>query len=500
MDILVFRLSSLGDVVLLGGVLGKLKAAHPSAKISVVVKPAYADVVRNQLAVSEVIEWKGFFATLTRLKSRHWDISLDLHAVLRTRLLACFVPAARKITYDKAVCERYRLLWRKGVQAGTHVTERYERALLSLGVGVRRIVVLQTAFMGDAVLTVPALRRLKERFAPEVLDVVVRPEFAGLLQREGFSVIEDDKRGKTKGIAGFFTMLRTLKNGRYDLALGAQRSWRTSLLAYLAGIPVRVGFASAGGAFLWTKQVPFVWSEHDSDRNIRLVEALGAPRAPGADGSPWRLSLGGHEAAHAKEIYRENGFDVDNDFIVGMAAGSVWPTKRWPAERFAALAAALHAWQPPSPEARGTLDPPEAGPRQPRCRVALMGGPAERAVSARIAALSKVEVVDLCGRLSIGELPAVIAGMKLFISNDSGPMHIAWGLGVPTVAIFGPTVKGFGFYPKGAHARVVEVGDLRCRPCGLHGSKRCPHGHFLCMELIGVESVLAACKEAVAAI
>jgi heptosyltransferase-2 len=103
-------------------------------------------------------------------------------------------------------------------------------------------------------------------------------------------------------------------------------------------------------------------------------------------------------------------------------------------------------------------------------------------------------VLNLCGKTSLRFLPALIKQCRLFITNDSGPMHIAVAVHVPTIAIFGPTVKELGFFPYGSAHRVMEV-ELACRPCGLHGGKTCPRIHFECMKKITVDAVVKEANE-----
>ena len=154
--------------------------------------------------------------------------------------------------------------------------------------------------------------------------------------------------------------------------------------------------------------------------------------------------------------------------LAALHPGSVWKTKRWPAESYARLASRLVG---------------ETG-----AKVMLVGGAEDSALSAEVARQSGVPVLDWAGKTTLPELIALAPRWSLFVTNDSGPMHVAAAAGVPTLAIFGPTTRELGFFPYGDGHRVIEK-DLACRPCGLHGAKACPEGHFLCMRLISVEEV-----------
>ncbi|MBI4368705.1 MAG: glycosyltransferase family 9 protein [Elusimicrobia bacterium] len=481
MKILIIRLSSLGDIALLEPALKEIKRASPSSRVSLLVKPAYADLART-FFLDKVIEYEGFWATRRTLAGQRWDLVIDVHAVLRTRLLMPFIPAKRKITYAKKSLGRYFMLLKRNFSGHEeHVVERYSAALKSAGIGNERFVVLQTAFLGDAVLILPLMREIKRRLEPKELAIVTRPEHAAVFAREGFRVIEDDKHGRHRGLSGFWAMTRLLRQEHFDLAVVAHRSLRSALMAYLAGIPYRIGFSNSAGRFLLSKIVPFIWPEHDSERNLRLISALPQRAlAPiSADRSHFEIRF---EAAHAREAmarWSEFGLDPEKDFIVGMAPGSKWATKRWFPERFIELAQMFQE-------------------RKPQCRIVLIGGSEDQALCHGIAVQIGAGAVNLAGRFRLGELPALMRGLKLFVTNDSGPMHIANASGVPVVAVFGPTVRGFGFFPKGPRSRVVEIDDLSCRPCSLHGGRICPRGHFLCMELVTVPKVMAACEEVLA--
>jgi len=161
--------------------------------------------------------------------------------------------------------------------------------------------------------------------------------------------------------------------------------------------------------------------------------------------------------------------------LAGVHPGAAWATKRWLPERFAELCRRL--------KSEG-LTP------------VLIGGPGDAALGAEIAAASGA--ADLVGKTDLEELKSLMGRLSLFVTNDSGPMHLAAAAGVPVVAIFGATTRELGFFPYGAGHRVVEA-DLACRPCGLHGAKACPEGHFLCMRLLSVDQVQQACREALAA-
>jgi len=153
--------------------------------------------------------------------------------------------------------------------------------------------------------------------------------------------------------------------------------------------------------------------------------------------------------------------------LIGLAPGAKWPTKKWMEEGFIEVG-------------RKAVKEFGAG-------VLIFGGPDEADLSKRVAEGIGNKALSVAGVAGLKETAALISRCKAFVSNDSGPMHMATAVGTPVIAIFGPTVKGFGFFPLG-RSTVVEK-ELRCRPCSLHGSKTCPKGHFECMKGITANEV-----------
>ncbi len=332
-----------------------------------------------------------------------------------------------------------------------------------------KILVVQTAFLGDCVLTLPLLREIKALYPDAHLSVLALPTTASLFEEfpSVDEVLPDDKRGADSGILGTMRLIKRLRAGSFDLAVVPHRSLRSALLARLAGISRRVGFSNSAGWFLMTRRAPFNWGTHDLERNLLLLKSLDPSFSPSKavwDGVSATAASRSSIAAKWDDLRLKAGAE-----IVGLHAGSAWATKRWPEERWAELCRRL--------KDRG-LTP------------VLVGGEDDAALSGRVAAASGA--VSLAGQAGLGELKALMEKFSLFITNDSGPMHIACAMGVPVLAIFGPTTRGLGFFPYGDENEVAET-TLRCRPCpgSLHGPMKCPHGHFLCMKLVTVEEVFS---------
>lgn len=331
-----------------------------------------------------------------------------------------------------------------------------------------RCLVIQTAFLGDVILTVPLLRILRGLDHVSGVAAVVTPAGSELLRDQGIvhEIIEYDKRGRDRGLAGFCRTTGAARRFGADAALVPHRSFRSALLALAVGARTRVGFDTSGGRLLLTRRIPYPSGEHEALRVAGLVEAVGG--ALPATGLPIELSVPAGGAAEIDGALTAAG-GVGDAGVVVLAPGSAWPTKRWPAARFAEVADALR-------EKLGAT-------------VVLSGSEADAPAAREVAQRATGPVVDLTGRVSVSGWIALIARARLLVSNDSAAAHVAAAVGTPVVAVFGPTVQAQGFAPYGARARVVEAA-LDCRPCGRHGADRCPRGTLACMLGVSSEAVV----------
>ena len=330
------------------------------------------------------------------------------------------------------------------------------------------ILIVQTAFLGDVILTLPVAEALGE-VAPGVsVDMLVIPAPAAVLAgHPGIrEAIVYDKRGADSGAGGFLRVLRALKRRKYACAIVPHRSIRSALLARLAGIPVRVGFDASAGKSLFTRVVPYQKELHEIGRNLALLEAVGCAPRPAA---PPRLFPSDAERRAVGDFLGAAAAPGAPP-LVAIAPGTVWNTKRWPAARFSELARSLAA--------RGY-------------GVVLVGGREDAASCAEIAASAGREgILDACGKFSVLGSAEVIRRSALLVCNDSAPLHLAAAMRTPVLAIFGATIPSFGFGPTGPRDAVMETAGLSCRPCSIHGGDACPVGTFECMLSIAPAAVL----------
>jgi heptosyltransferase-2 len=329
------------------------------------------------------------------------------------------------------------------------------------------VLVAQTSFLGDVVLTTPLVSALRRRLAPRRLALLVRPEAVPLVagHPDVDDILVDDKRGHDTGVLGFLRTARRLRRERFDLAVSPHRSLRTALVLAAARIPRRVGFRQSRGAFLYHDRLPRDHRRHDVERNLGLM----APWGGMVDRPRLDLPVTAEAAARAATLLPPGPGP-----LVGVAPGSVWPTKRWTPGGFAAVVAGLAA---------------------DGARCVLLGAAGDVSLAEEIRRLSGAPATVLAGATDLATLVAVIDRCALLVANDSAPMHVACARGVPVVAVFCATTPALGYGPYGARARVVQA-DLACRPCGRHGGRRCPRGTEDCMRLVDPARVLAAARAA----
>ncbi len=331
----------------------------------------------------------------------------------------------------------------------------------------KRILIIQTAFLGDVILSTPLVKTLRELFPDSCISFLLIPETKNVLVNNPYldEILIYDKR-REKGMRGFLRMVREIKSRGFDLAIIPHRSLRSALLAYFSRIPKRIGFDRSTGSFLFTQRITYLSDIHESDRNFSLVLGFSYPSIsvfPEIFPSP-------DDYTYARKLLQDSGIR-EEDKIVGIAPGSVWATKRWLLERFAEVSDLLQI---------------KAG-----VKVIFLGSEDDRKLCQEIAHQMETTPLILAGKTDILQSAAIISLCKVILSNDSAPVHIASAMKKPVVEIFGSTIPEFGFAPLGDNYTIIQK-KMECRPCGIHGRRKCPKKHFRCMKEITTEEVFKA--------
>jgi heptosyltransferase-2 len=340
---------------------------------------------------------------------------------------------------------------------------------------MKRYLVIQTAFIGDAILTLPLVQALKNVEVETSVDVLVIPRTSGLFSNHPAvsEILVFDKNSRDRGLTGLQRVARLIAQHQYEAALVPHRSIRSALLPWLGRIPTRIGFDRSAGWFLLTQTVRYEQSLHEVDRNLSLLKPLGM----NVDGKILPDLYPSEEDIQAVDAFLMQSNLKDQSSLIGIAPGSVWNTKRWLKERYSELTRRLV----------------EMG-----FGVILVGGEQDRQLCQEMrSGAASPRVAIAAGQLSLLQSAELIRRCKAFVSNDSAPLHLATAMRTPVVAIFGSTVPEFGFAPYGDKSFVLETKGLSCRPCSAHGRKRCPIKTFECMENISTELVFNKVQEMV---
>jgi heptosyltransferase-2 len=329
---------------------------------------------------------------------------------------------------------------------------------------IKKIMVRSTNWVGDAVMTTPAMGALRAAFPKAEIVVVANPLVSELFSHHPYCdrVLVYDKKGPHQGWRGLWRFSRVLRRERFDLAVLLQNAIEAPLMALLAGIPRRAGYRTDARGPLLTHGVPVGKAEkllHHTAYYLQMLDRIGVR---GGDGL-LRLECTDDEQVWAREQLGSGDWVAVNP---GAAYGSA---KRWFPERFAETADRLV--------------------EEYDVKIVLTGGPGEKEIGRDIAAAMATEPLNLIGRTSVRQLMAVLAGVRLLVSNDSGPMHVGAAFGVPIVAVFGPT-DHTTTSPLAETCRIVRR-ETDCAPCLL---RQCPTDHR-CMQAITAEDVLSAARE-----
>lgn len=330
-----------------------------------------------------------------------------------------------------------------------------------------KILIVQTSFLGDTVLSTPVIGALQARFPEAELWFLGTPGGVEIVRRDPAltGVVPFDKKDRDGGLTGLWRMAMRLRRERFDRVYALQRSARTALLLALAGIPLRFGFRAARLSWLYHRRADRPVHSHDVERNLALLE-------PADQGGPTRGDLRLFPPGYAELSAALRQLLPPLGSYVVLAPGSVWKTKRWSAAEYRRVA---HHY--------GERGVP----------VVIVGGPEEFEVCAEVAA--GTTALNLARQTSIGEFLAVIGGARLLVCNDSVALHVGSALKVPTVTVFCATSPQFGFGPWRNRAAVVEHTQLTCKPCRRHGSSVCPTGTEACMREVPAERVIGAANE-----
>jgi ADP-heptose:LPS heptosyltransferase len=316
---------------------------------------------------------------------------------------------------------------------------------------VQKFLVIQTAFIGDVVLATALIEKLHDYFPDAQIDFLVRKGNEALLTNHPYihEVLVWDK--KQHKLTNLWRLIRRIRRTKYDKVINVQRFAATGLLTAFSGAKQTIGFDKNPLSFLFTRKIPHVVSTsgaplHEIDRNQRLIATF-------TNDQPAKPRL----YPSANDLNKVRPYQ-DRPYIT-VSPASVWFTKQYPAEKWVSFLCLV-----PS-----------------SYTIYLLGAPTDKDLCEYIATTGPAAVINLSGQLSFLQSAALMKEAAMNYVNDSAPMHFASAVNAPVTAVYCSTIPAFGFGPLSDEKFIVEIEEpLDCRPCGLHGYRACPRGHFHC--------------------
>lgn len=314
---------------------------------------------------------------------------------------------------------------------------------------MQRFLVIQTAFLGDVILATPVVSELKRLFPDAEVDILVRKGNEGILQNHpdlNHVYVFNKKEGKYKEMR---RLIGEIRSQHYDEVINLQRFGSSGYITFRSGGKVKIGFDKNPFSFCYSRKLKHEigTGKHEVERNLECIAHHGA------------LALVRPKVYPSARDFEKVQTYQESPYVV-LAPASVWFTKQLPEAKWVELAVKLKKTK----------------------TVYLVGGPADSDLCLRIAKAAELgDDAVLAGNLNLLESCALFSKAARCFVNDSGPLHMASAVNAPTTAFFCATVPRFGFGPLSADSEVRETSEeLDCRPCGLHGGKVCPKGHFKC--------------------
>ncbi|HET9480570.1 MAG TPA: lipopolysaccharide heptosyltransferase II, partial [Candidatus Polarisedimenticolia bacterium] len=342
---------------------------------------------------------------------------------------------------------------------------------------IHRILVRANNWIGDVVMISPSLRLLRETYPAAVIDVLARPQVADCFTDHPWvdGLVRHEPAGRHRGVGGFLRLAAELRERRYDMAVLFQKAFGAALTAFAARVPIRVGFGTDMRSALLTHAIhetPELRRIHHVDYFLMVAREAGCR----IDGVLRRVyfPLDDDSRAFATEFLER--YDAGRfAFLAVFATGASKPPRAWHPERFAHLAGSLA--------------------REKSAGILVVGGPSDRTDADRVLEAAGAAGIDAVGRTTVRQMAALIERCRVFVGNDSGPMHVAAALDVPVLALFGPGTPARTAPYMAPERYVALTADYPCSPCRQDFVRECEPASSLkpmCLESIDVRQASAA--------
>jgi len=320
------------------------------------------------------------------------------------------------------------------------------------------ILVIQTAFPGDCLLTLPLIDKINKKYTHSIIDVVSIPATKDIFKLSMYinNIYVLDKRNAHKSILEVIKFSKELKQNKYDLVISPHRSVRSTLISWIVNSKSSIGFDKASFSFLYSSVIKYRDDYHEVRRNLSLIgyekEYKDIPEINFSDSG----------------IQKIQGLVNSNSKNIIIAPSTVWETKKYPSESFIEIGKYF---------------------KNEGFDIYIIGGEGDKEYCENIA-MKIGGVRNLAGELTFEESILLIKNSKLIICNDSAPTHMAMLAKAAVLTIYCSTVPNFGFYPYSLNSSFIGLEDLDCKPCGIHGHNKCPKGTFECGINLTPDSVI----------
>lgn len=333
-----------------------------------------------------------------------------------------------------------------------------------------KILIIQTAFIGDAILTLPMIERLQEQFPSAVLDVLAIPTTREIFTASPFvsEVIVLDKKKTHKSFFSLYKFANEIKHRNYSRIYSPHRSFRTSFIVMQSGVKETYGFSTASAFHVYKNVVEYNFNVHEVQRNLDLIGYEYSSES-------WKIVPKLNVTHESQKKVGELISSIGNDNkLIAITPGSIWETKKYPEKYFREIIKYFveHSY-----------------------KILVMGGESDKELCIRLASAFDKNVYSIGGKFSIIESIEILKKARLLLTNDSAPTHFGMCADIPVLTIYCSTVPGFGFYPYNKKSLYISYEDLICKPCGIHGYNFCPAKHFDCGNKLLPQIIISKMEE-----
>jgi len=335
---------------------------------------------------------------------------------------------------------------------------------------MEKFLIIQTAFIGDAILTLPMIQKLKEKYQEVALDVLAIPSTYEIFSSSPYvhEVIIMDKKGKHKSFNSLLNFIKELKKKNYDRIYSPHRSFRSAFITMKLGVKETSGFSNSSFKHVYKNLIEYQPLHHEVQRNLDLINF-------DYTNEGWKITPEIKVDSEIKE--KINTFCESNKIkkdLAVIAPGSIWGTKKYPSVNFEEIISHL---------VKKDFD------------VVLIGSEKEKILCDNIVSKFDGKVSSTAGMFSLIEVIEFLKKARILISNDSAPTHFGMCANIPVLTIYCSTIPEFGFYPYNKRSQYISYNNLACKPCGIHGYNECPLNNFACGNNLKPDLVISKIEE-----